>query len=94
MPDTAAARRWRDRRRREADALVLQALRDGRPHHVYADLQSTTHLSFGRLYRALVRLLDRGLIEDGWEDKPTYPRRRWYRLADPASAATPTEETR
>lgn len=87
----AVLRRWRDRRRREADCLVLQALRDNRPHHVHADLHAATGLRPGRLYPALTRLLERGQVEQGWDPQPSG--RRWYRLAT-ASDLTTTEETR
>lgn len=87
----AALRRWRDRRRREADALVMQYLRDGQPHYVYADLHSSTQLRTGRLYPALTRLVERGQVVDGWDPQPSG--RRWYRLADNAATPAPRRTT-
>ncbi len=84
----SACRRWRHTRRTDADRRVLRALRDGGQHFGYP-LRLMTGIRSGRLYPALRRLENAGLVSAGWEDKPVHPR-RWYQLtADGLREITP-----
>lgn len=87
----------RDRLRARENRTVLDALSDGYCFHAY-ELSWQTRLRAGRLFPALTRLLDRGLIEDGWEDETVTraegrPPRRWYRITGPGRYALTMEES-
>jgi DNA-binding PadR family transcriptional regulator len=69
------------RRRRQAELLVIGALAEIQPGTLSGyPLMKATGLSSGRLYEALTRLEGAGRITSQWADMP-YPRRRLYRLA-------------
>lgn len=76
----AALRRRRHQRQLADNWRALWALRDGHEHFGY-DLWRATRIRAGRLYPALTRLEQQGLVRTGWEDASVklHPR-RWYAL--------------
>jgi hypothetical protein len=77
-------RRWRERRRNDAEFRVLDVLADGEWHYGY-DLGKEARLRPARLYAAIGRLMEKRVVHDRWdalEPGHEYPR-RMYRL-DPA----------
>jgi DNA-binding PadR family transcriptional regulator len=86
-------RERRDRLRAREDRTILEAMRDQQRWYGY-NLSLRTRLRAGRMYPALTRLMERGLIEPGWDNDlpPGKPRRRrWYRITGPGRYAL-TEE--
>ena len=73
--DGAVLTAWRSRRRVEAQRRVLHALAEWRTG---PQLVRRTQLRFGRLYRALFRLLKLGLVERRW--RPGRVPQRQYRV--------------
>lgn len=71
--------RYFQRRRQQAELLVIGALTDGEAPGF--TLMRRTGLGPGRLYVALARLEGTGRIASDWADGP-HPRRRLYRLTD------------
>jgi DNA-binding PadR family transcriptional regulator len=62
---------------------VLQYLLDAAPAWAHGyDIVKTTKVSSGTLYPLLIRLHERGLLEDQWEEpeRPGQPARHAYRL--------------
>lgn len=71
--------RWRERRRQEAEnrIMALFAIFPSASLTGYA-VSKFTRMRSGRAYPALTRLLEKGLLADGWTDEQ--PRRRYYEL--------------
>jgi PadR family transcriptional regulator PadR len=73
-------------RKTHALVQVAQALLEGpTARHWGYQLSKKTGVRSGVLYPMLTRLLDEGLLEDGWEDPATIsgrPPRRYYELTD------------
>jgi DNA-binding PadR family transcriptional regulator len=67
------------RRRIQAELMIIGALTEG--EHSGFMLAQRTGLNPGRVYVALARLEGTGRIKSDWE-QGTYPRRRFYRLAE------------
>jgi DNA-binding PadR family transcriptional regulator len=83
-----------DRLRTREDRAIIDAMSDEQRWYGY-NPSLRTRLRAGRVYPALTRLLDRGLIEDGWDNDlpPGKPRgRRWYRITGPGRYALTMEE--
>lgn len=68
--------RWRQRRHRGHEILVLVAMR-GRNRNFGYPISRAASLRPGATYGALTRLLNTGAVRDGWEGD-----RRWYQLTD------------
>jgi PadR family transcriptional regulator PadR len=69
----------------QATAVVLALAEQPATWRYGHELCQQLHLTPGRLYRALMRLVDLGLIEAAWESEPTadLPPRHRYRLSGP-----------
>jgi PadR family transcriptional regulator PadR len=83
----------RDLRKGSSALLFLHLLRE-RPMYGFElaeQLRASTGgaLDFkeGTLYPALHRLEDEGMVESFWQDSPTGPRRRYYRLTPAGTSA-------
>lgn len=86
-------RTWRDlapmrlrrhlaHRRLAADFAIAMALRDGHAQCAYP-LSRAAGVRSGRLYPALTRLEQQGLVASGWtQQTPVGLPRRWYRLTE------------
>lgn len=60
--------------------VVLALLEDSDGKHWGYDLSKRSGVRSGVLYPILHRMLDDGLLEDGWEEQGKKPPRRYYVL--------------
>ncbi len=73
-------RNRRDLNRAADEFRILWAMRGGCYNFGY-NIGLAASVRPGRLYPALTRLIEQGLVEDGWgQPAPGHPSRRWYRL--------------
>jgi hypothetical protein len=77
-PVIAWLRRRRCSRRQADDQRLLWTLRGGGRNFGY-NISRAASLRPGRMYPALTRMEQAGLLHTGWEDKPVHPR-RWYQI--------------
>src|SRR5215218_2943700 len=75
--------------RKGSSALLLLHLLRERPMYGFelaerlrSDTGGALDFKEGTLYPALHRLEDDGLVESFWQDSPSGPRRRYYRLTE------------
>jgi len=77
---------WRELRKGSSGLLLLHLLAE-RPmygfelaEHLESGTAGVLDLKEGTLYPALHRLEADGLVESSWQDSPSGPRRRYYKL--------------
>jgi PadR family transcriptional regulator PadR len=71
--------------------VALALMQDPAGRHWGYDLSKRTGVRSGVLYPTLRRMLDKGWLEDGWEDRAELrskrPPRRYYQLTDKGKVA-------